>query len=429
MSHEKRGGMTEGARAQPVAPEQRIPLIDILRGFALTGVLLVNMMSYGAYDDQWTGSVDQVFRVIEIFFFENRFWHLFSLLFGLGFAIQWRRACARETPFVAVYLRRLAYLFAFGAAGNVLWRIDILSDYAVLGLLLLPLRRWSAGAVLVLVAVTHLAPSVIGMGRESLSEYRAPDRDVVEQVSLGPAAETGASSGWREEEHSLRADGSFFEVVAGHARQYMVELKQPSLQPSFGQWWGYLSMFLLGLYLGKRRVLTEYRKHRAMARQAAGAGLLLGVVVMTHATWEHLGGNPRSLSPPAAAALEALSALGSTGFMLFYVYLISEWSFTQRSKWLQTGFAAVGRTALSNYLLQSSLINVIFMGWGFGLYQRLGPGLTMTLSIPLYAALMALSVWWIRRFRYGPAEWVWRTLTYGTWQPMRAAHDRAEASP
>ena len=65
--------MTEGARAQPVAPEQRIPLIDILRGFALTGVLLVNMMSYGAYDDQWTGSVDQVFRVIEIFFFEHRF--------------------------------------------------------------------------------------------------------------------------------------------------------------------------------------------------------------------------------------------------------------------------------------------------------------------------------------------------------------------
>jgi len=141
-------------------------------------------------------------------------------------------------------------------------------------------------------------------------------------------------------------------------------------------------------------------------------------------------GNLRSLSPPAAAAaLEALSALGVTGFMLFYVYLVSEWSFTQRSKWLQTGFAAVGRTAPSNYLLQNSLINVIFMGWGFGLYQRLGPGLTMTLSIPLYAALMALSVWWITRFRYGPAEWVWRTLTYGMWQPMRAAHDRAETSP
>jgi len=174
---------------------------------------------------------------------------------------------------------------------------------------------------------------------------------------------------------ALRVDGSLFEVVAGHARQYMVELKQTILQPSFGQWWSYLSMFLLGLYLGKWRILTEYCKHRAMARQAATAGLLLGVVVMTHATWEHLGGNPRSLSPPAAAALEALPALGATGFMLFYVYLVSEWSFTQRSKWLQTGFAAVGRTALSNYLLQSSLINVIFMGWGFLAYtKRLGPG-------------------------------------------------------
>ena len=105
--------------------------------------------------------------------------------------------------------------------------------------------------------------------------------------------------------------------------------------------------------------------------------------------------------------------------MLFYVYLVSEWSLTTRWRWLQSGFAAVGRTALSNYLLQAFLINLIFMGWGFGLYDRLGPAMTMVLSFPIFGLLMILSVWWIARFRYGPAEWLWRTLTYGAMQPMR----------
>ena len=133
--------MAERSRAEPVSPDQRVPLIDILRGFALIGVLMVNMMSYGAYGDQWTGSVDRVFRLVELFFFEHRFWHLFSLLFGLGFAIQWRRSTERGSPFVSVYTRRLVCLFGFGAVTNVLFRVDILTDYAILGLLLVPLWR------------------------------------------------------------------------------------------------------------------------------------------------------------------------------------------------------------------------------------------------------------------------------------------------
>ena len=160
--------------------------------------------------------------------------------------------------------------------------------------------------------------------------------------------------------------------------------KSGRLQPSYGNWWGYLSMFLLGLYLGKRRFFAEYRTHRTLSRRAAGVGLLIGVVAMTVSTWEELGGGAHRASPPAAAALEILKAFGLTGFMLFYVHIVSEWSLTPRLKWLQAGFAAVGRTALSNYLLQAFLINLIFMGWGFGLYQRLGPALTMALSVPIF---------------------------------------------
>ena len=141
---------------------------------------------------------------------------------------------------------------------------------------------------------------------------------------------------------------------------------------------------------------------------------------MTIAAWEELFSHDLpSRSTAVRAALEALNALGLTGFMLFYVLLVSEWSLTTRWGWLQRGFAAVGRTALSNYLLQAFLINLIFMGWGFGLYDRLGPAMTMVLSVPIFGVLMVLSMWWIARFRYGPAEWLWRTLAYGAVQPIR----------
>ena len=397
--------MRERSRAEPVSPDQRVLLIDILRGFALTGVLMINMMSYGAYGDQWTGSIDKAFRFVGLFFFEHRFWHLFSLLFGVGFALQWSRAKERGAPFVPVYLRRLVLLFGFGAASNVLFRIDILTDYAILGILLLPLRRWSARTVLVVALLTHLAPSLIGLGQE-----RVMDAEPVLELDRV----------WQDEERALRADGAFLEVVAGHARRYMVELKQPDLQPSYGHWWGYLSLFVLGLYLGKRRVLTEYKRHRPLARKAAAIGLPIGVVAMTIAAWEELFSHDLpSRSTAVRAALEALNALGLTGFMLFYVLLVSEWSLTTRWGWLQRGFAAVGRTALSNYLLQAFLINLIFMGWGFGLYDRLGPAMTMVLSVPIFGVLMVLSMWWIARFRYGPAEWLWRTLAYGAVQPIR----------
>ena len=406
--------MAERSRAEPVPPDQRVLLIDVLRGFALTGVLMVNMMSYGAYGDQWTGSVDRAFRLVDLFFVEHRFWHLFSLLFGLGFAIQWQRATERGAPFVPVYLRRLVFLFGFGAATNVLFRVDILTDYALLGVLLLPLRRWSARAVLVLALLTHLAPSFIGLGQEGLNRIRMRDVEYVEAVRTDVESGVDLELAWQEEERALRTNGAFLEVVAGHARRYVVELKQPDLQPSFGQWWGYLSLFILGLFLGKLRVFAEYRKHRPLARKVAAIGLSMGVVAMTIAAWD-----PPSRSALTTSALEALNALGLTGFMLFYVYLVSEWSLTTRWRWLQSGFAAVGRTALSNYLLQAFLINLIFMGWGFGLYDRLGPAMTMVLSSPIFGLLMILSVWWIARFRYGPAEWLWRTLTYGAMQPMR----------
>lgn len=160
-------------------------------------------------------------------------------------------------------------------------------------------------------------------------------------------------------------------------------------------------------------------------RAAGLAGLVIGAAGMSLLVWAKFFAEP---GPPVPTQVLLANHgplvlttifLGFTGMTFFYAYVVCEWTRTNRLRSMQRGFAAVGRTPLSNYMLQSIVMNIIFMPWGFGFDGQFGPAATMLLSVPVYLALMLLSAWWAARFRYGPAEWLWRTLTYNTLQPMR----------
>lgn len=414
--------MTQANRPEPVQPDQRVELIDILRGFALTGVLLVNMMNYGGHWARWTGPLDTAFHAVEVFFFEQRFWHLFSILFGLGFAIQLLRADAKGVKHVPVYLRRLAILFGFGAFTDIFWGVDILTEYAILGVLLLPVRRWSPTAVLVLALLVQIAPAIQGPSQTYVHEIRMTDTEYAEAFEETRQREAEQAQRRTRELSELAANGSFGDVVAWRAHRYLSEFP-PSLylHPGSESGWGFFSMFLVGLYAGKRRILQEYAKHRRFMKKVGWIGLIVGVVGMSLTVWEGLFvDQPFQWSIALQMLFDTTTILGFTGMTFFYAYALSEWCLTKRLRFLQRGFAAVGRTALSNYLLQNMAMNVIFFAWGFGLHGQLGPAKTMLLSVPVYLVLMLLSMWWIRRFRFGPFEWLWRTLTYARFQPMRA---------
>lgn len=414
--------MTKTAPFEPVQPDQRVELIDILRGFALTGVLLVNMMNYGGHWARWTGFLDTAFHVVERFFFEQRFWHLFSILFGLGFAIQLLRADAKGVKHTPVYLRRLAVLFGFGALSRILWGVDILTEYALLGVLLLPIRRWSPNAVLVLALLFQLAPAIQGATQTYVHEIRMTDPTYAAEFEEIRQQEAEEAQRRTREISDVVTNGSFGDVVALRARSYLSDDPPTlTLRPHSESDWGFFSMFLVGLYAGKRRILQEYAKHRRFVRRVGWIGLIVGVVGMSLIVWKGLFvDQPFQWSITRQMLFDTTTILGFTGMTFFYAYALSEWSLTKRLRFLQRGFAAVGRTALSNYLLQAMVMNIIFLGWGFGLNGQLGPARTMLLSVPVYLVLMLSSMWWIRRFRFGPFEWLWRTLTYAQLQPLRA---------
>jgi len=176
-------------------------------------------------------------------------------------------------------------------------------------------------------------------------------------------------------------------------------------------------MFLLGLYVGRRRILHEVSAHLPLFRRVMWWGLIVGIP--SNLMFAAASASP-GIVPPAYYDLATRGArtIGGPALCLFYISAIV--LLVQKRDWRQrlSPLASVGRTALSNYLLQSIVCTLFFYGYGLGLYGRLGPAITLILTFVLYRAQIGLSNWWLSRYRFGPAEWLWRSLTYGKFQPL-----------
>jgi uncharacterized protein len=183
-------------------------------------------------------------------------------------------------------------------------------------------------------------------------------------------------------------------------------------------------MFLFGLYVGRRRVFHDLTGQLSCIRRMLWWGLALGLV----------GEAVYFLLPRLASVLPAWTgvfrltawwAFGVPGLCFFYVAVLTLLFRNPAWRGWLAPLGAVGRTALSNYLLQSVICTTIFYSYGLGLYGKVGPALGLALTALIFALQIPLSMWWLRRFRFGPAEWLWRTLTYGKLQPMRAKQTAA----
>ena len=408
-------------RVGPVALSDRIHVIDILRGFALLGILLVNMHLFShpvqelliGYDE--VGPLfDRVAALGIQIFAESKFYPIFSFLFGLGFALQIQRAEERGTTFVPLYLRRLFILLLIGLAHAIfVWVGDILVLYAVLGAILLLFFRKRSPRILLMWAGVFLALSVLlPAGLSGLAML----------AKLTPAGAAEVSASFAASDAGLRADaaqadviyatGSFAEITA----QRLSDLR---LMYSVAVFLAFnaFAMFLLGLYAGRRGIFRDISGHTPLLKKLFWWGLVLGVSSnLAHAMASH---GPEFALPNWMDVLaDSAGTLGGPVLALGYIAGIT--LLLQRDAWrARLGpLAAVGRMALTNYMLQSLTATMLFYGYGFGLFGQVGPGLGLLVTVAIFGAQIPLSVWWLRHFQYGPAEWLWRTLTYLRWQPF-----------
>ncbi|HUF12155.1 MAG TPA: DUF418 domain-containing protein [Longimicrobiales bacterium] len=402
---------------RPVAPSERVELIDILRGFALLGILVVNFTG-----DEATRLDRAVTAVLDVTVSES-FLPIFSFLFGLGFAVQLLRARERGVGVVNLYLRRMLALFLIGTFhAVVISNVDILKLYALLGLLLIPIHRLRDRWLWVIVAI----PLVLGLWKPQVQAFTAtlgsgPDEtSVLQQWEIG---QRESSAGIIAERHEIdpaatRLD-AYGSTVVMRWRQYESGMGRTLTRNIFLN--GIAALFVVGLIVGRRRILEDAPRHGRSLAIAATAGLTAAVA----------GGLVDYVVEPQDPAVAKLGEYGSNfGASVFYIALIAlavtGWP---RVAALLRPFAAVGRLGLTNYLMQSIVMTLLFKRYGLALEE---PSTTPVLLINLmffFAIQVPFSRWWIARYRFGPAEWLWRTMTYGKRQPMRLASRVPAAQP
>ena len=395
------------AAMAPVQPKERIEVVDILRGFSVLGILLMNMLSFSGYHYRTPyhemNLINRAALLLIRFVAQAKFYTLFSFLFGWGMSIQMERAARRGTRFLPHYVRRLLILLLIGLTHAILiWDGDILVTYAVLGFPLLLFRKCSDRTLLVAVVICILIPVLLstpGPAASFREAYAQATEHFRQEMMAGHYA-------------NVHTEGSYLEVTVHR-------LKATRSGYTGVIYWGthIFGMFLLGLYVGRRKILHNISEHLPLFRQVMWWGLGVGIVfnlVFVAAT-----ASP-DLVPPAYHELATRGArtIGGPALCLFYISAIL--LLIQKQKWHKrlSPLASVGRMALSNYLLQSVVCTLIFYGYGLGLYGRLGTAITLVLTFIIYRAQISLSNWWLYRNRFGPVEWLWRSLTYGKLQPL-----------
>ena len=407
---------TDHRAAGPVAQPARIDSIDVLRGFALLGILVMNIQLFAmpnaayfnptAYGDLnganlyvWLGS-----RLLA----DQKFMTIFSMLFGAGIVLMATRAEGSGDA-VRVHYRRMGWLAIIGLAhAHLLWAGDILVLYAVCGMLVYPLRRLSPGLLLVAgTATVAVASAVYFVGGASMSYW--PEEVLTaftqEWQPAQPVIDPEVAAyrgGWLDQLPVRSTTALSFETV---------------ILLLWGVWRAG-GLMLIGMALFKLGVFSASRSRRFYGGLIAAA-LLLGIPLEAYgvvldfrygwvATWSFFQGEQFNYWPSIAVSL------GYVGLVM----LACQSGALRRAT---RPFAAVGQMALTNYLLQTVICTTIFYGHGFGLFgsvDRLGQfGVVAAVCVVQLIA----SPLWLQRFRFGPAEWVWRSLTYGARPPLRRA--------
>ena len=400
-----------GGAMDALPDNERIPTLDIVRGFALLGILIMNMPGFANSffieadgSHLWTKPWDLGAELAREMLFSGKFNSMFSLLFGIGFTIQLGRLQEREPErAVAIYMRRLLALLAFGLVhAFVFWNGDVLHVYALLGFLLLFLRGVSNRTIYLLIALCLLYPAVSGALRLLVITPEMVKANVALMQS------------WEASNNAAYGHGSFLVAAGEHAREQVFIYTNPlMLWGLFGFYVLMATTMLIGFLIGRngwvRRIPELMPAIRRLQWWALGIGIVCALV------FGILGEMNRAPGPtPIKIVISIAYVVCRLALMMFYVFTIVRLAQLPAWQRIFAPIAAAGRMPLTNYLMQTLIATTIFYGWGLGLWGTVGPAAGLALAFAIFFFIQVpVSLWWLRRFRFGPLEWLWRLLTYG----------------
>ncbi|WP_226576851.1 DUF418 domain-containing protein [Halobacillus litoralis] len=385
--------------ASPLQESERLDWVDAARGLAIFGIFMVNVPAfnapyflYGGQEIFWASPLSHTIQNIIDIFFQASFYTLFSFMFGFGIQMMKDRLVEKGLSFRPIIFRRLLVLTGFGLIhAFIIWHGDILLSYGMLGLLLLAFFHTSPRTLLYW-AYGMLAFLVLPL---TFSLYMI--RDQLQGIVHRPAIEQALIN---------YGNGNIFDIWRQNLNDWV-----------YANQWGnlpflalsLLPMFLFGMYICRKRWLHEPGKHLPSIRKT---WVFTGVLFLLFKALPHLYGSPEWFQ----LAQDSIGGSASAVFYVLSITLLYRTSFGAR---IIHPLTWVGRMSLTNYILQSMVSFILFYSVGFGLYGDVPPVGSVAIVVVFYSLQMFLSRIWLKQFRFGPLEWLWRTLTYGRRQPLK----------
>lgn len=402
------------ANPQPTHDRERIDSLDILRGFSLLGILVMNIQSFGmpvntylipnSYGD--LDGINGLVWLIGFLFFDLKFMAMFSMMFGAGIILFTDNRDARKQPVLRVHYRRMFLLLVFGLIhAYVIWHGDILVAYAICGMWVVWVRKWSPKGLLITGVWFFIIGSffhlVVGLSTQYFPE-------TAEQLRADFAL-------------SASEQRSEIESFQGSWRNHLpIRMKEAaSIQFfvfPFMFFWRISGLMLIGMALYKWKVLNASRPSRFYKQLAVIGGGLGLPVVAGGAYLDHT----KNFDPAFVLGYGAIpNWYGSLGVALMWIAIIMLIAQSNKFPRIKHALSAYGRLAFTNYIGQSILATWVFYGYGLALMGTLDRLQQVGIVIIIWTVQLIISVYWVRYFRFGPLEWIWRSGVYMRPQPMR----------
>lgn len=397
---------------------ERIELLDALRGFALLGILLANILYWSGWvlmtEDQRIALAGTDVTAWQYRFHhlvvDGKFYTIFSMLFGVGFALQLARLTAKGRAGLLIFRRRVLILLAVGLIHSwLIWDGDILTLYALLGLILPAFCRWTDRHLLLAAAFLIFVVPAVGIWLFALLDW-APHEHLYAwsfAIADGLGANTSPDKAleWLQREDFM---GWWSWVLSGTPFSWGLRLETWRIPKVLG-------VMLIGVVIGRRLATGGLIEDRQVMRRVLFTGLTIGVPA----------GLVYALVPEQGQS-DWPSLVGTVPLALAYAAaFVLAWP---RARPLLRHFAPVGRLALTNYLTHSLVGGLVFYGIGFGLVGRLEPLAIYGVAFLIFVAQLVFSRWWLRHHEQGPAEALWRVATYAQWRRAASAQSPESAA-
>jgi uncharacterized protein len=410
------GSMGMTTMLQPVSGDERIQAMDVLRGFALLGIFLMNieamvgpLMAGMTGTDPALRGADRTVDAIIYILVQGKFYTLFSLLFGMGFAVMMQRAEQAGRPFARLYLRRTLGLLVIGLLHAILvWSGDVLVSYALMSLpLLLLFRKASPRSLGWWAAVLYLVPVGLMLLFGMMGSMMQADPNAAAEFQKAIDAQAASTAATIEAQRLAFGGSDYLAAVAQRARDTSMMM---GFLLIFG--WHVLGMFVLGAWFVRSGAIARPAEFPRLYGVLRWIALPVGLALMLLSWWLEptMAHDRMDLRMAMAFALQAVAgALMCLGYAAWIIRGLQATATSRALAWL----APAGRMALTNYLLQSLIATLVFSGYGLGYFEQLPRAWQPVFVVVVFALQVLFSRAWLSRHGHGPMERLWRAWTYG----------------